>query len=203
MSAHSGSAVATHKHSSWSPPCSAVVGRSVRERGLVGSGFPREGLLGEVVQDSFVEGGEGVELGGGEQVDEMPADVVHVLGRCVLDGAASGGQKADHGAAAIGGVGFAGNQPSLLHAPDLVGEPALLPMHEGTQFLRGHAALGQSREDREDLVVGPRQPRVLEQVLIQVRVELVTRVHEGPPSAVFAGVEPVRFHRHAPILPSG
>ena len=49
-------------------------------------------FLGEVTQDSFVEGGEGVEFGGGEQVDEMPADVVHVLGRCVLNGPASGGQ---------------------------------------------------------------------------------------------------------------
>jgi hypothetical protein len=132
MSAHSGSAVATHKHSSWSLPCSAVVGRSVRERGLVGSGFLREGLLGEVVQDSFVEGGEGVELGGGEQVDEMPAHVVHVLGRCVLDGAASGGQKADYGAAAVGRVGFADNQAPFLHAPDLVGESAFFPLHEGT-----------------------------------------------------------------------
>jgi hypothetical protein len=72
----------------------------VRERGLVGDGFLRERFLGEVTQDSFVEGGEGVESGGGEQVDEMPADVVHVLGRCVLNGAASGGQKADPGAAA-------------------------------------------------------------------------------------------------------
>jgi hypothetical protein len=26
----------------------------------------------------------------------MPADVVHVLGRCVLNSAASSGQKADH-----------------------------------------------------------------------------------------------------------
>jgi hypothetical protein len=61
------------------------------------------------------------------------------LGRCVLDGAAAGGQKADHGAAAVGGVGFAADQPLLLHTPDLVGEPALLPLQEGTQFLRGHA----------------------------------------------------------------
>src|SRR5215831_8323552 len=79
-------------------------GRSVRERGLAGSGFLRERFFGEVMQDSFVEGGEGVEFGGGEQVGEMPADVVRVLGRCVLDGAASGGQQADHGAATVGGV---------------------------------------------------------------------------------------------------
>jgi hypothetical protein len=32
-----------------------------------------ERLLGEVAQDPFVECGEGVELGGGEQVDETPA----------------------------------------------------------------------------------------------------------------------------------
>jgi Glyoxalase-like domain len=101
----------------------------VRERGLVGSGFSGEGFLGEVTQDSFVEGGEGLEFGGGEQVDEMPADIMHVLGRCVLDGAASGGQKADHGAAAVGRVGFADDQPTLLHAPDLVGEPAKNSVH--------------------------------------------------------------------------
>src|ERR1700733_9306256 len=56
--------------------------------GLAGSGFSGEGFLGEVAQDSFVEGGEGVEFGGGEQVDEMLADVVHVLGGWVLGGAA-------------------------------------------------------------------------------------------------------------------
>jgi hypothetical protein len=73
-----------------------------------------------VTQDSFVEGGEGVELGWCEEVDEVPAHVIHVLGRCVLNGAAAGRQKADHRAAAVGRVRFAGDQPSLLHAPDLV-----------------------------------------------------------------------------------
>ncbi len=72
-----------------------------------GRGLLQGGLLGELAQDSSVEGGEGVEFGGGEQVDEMPANVLHVLLRCVLDGAAPGGQEADHGAAAVGGVGFA------------------------------------------------------------------------------------------------
>ena len=170
----------------------------MRERGLVGSGFFGEGFLGGVTQDSFVEGGEGVEFGGGEQVDEMPADVVHVLGRCVLDGAASGGQKADPGAAAVGGVGFADDQPSLGHAPDLVGEPALLPLHEGAQFLRGHMARGVLREHGQDLVVGLGQPGVLQQMLAQAQGELVVHVLEGPPGAVFAGVQPVRFRRYAP-----
>jgi hypothetical protein len=131
-----------------------------------------------------------VELGGGEQVDEMPADVVHVPGRCVLDGAASGGQEADHGAAGIGGVGLADDQPLLLHAPGLVGEPALLPLQQSAQFLRGHTARRVLREHREDLVVGLGQPGVLQQVPLQTHGELVVRVLEGPPGAVFAGVEP-------------
>ena len=38
----------------------------------------------------------------------------------------------NYGAAAISGVGFADNQAPFLHAPDLVGEPTLLPLHEGT-----------------------------------------------------------------------
>jgi hypothetical protein len=96
--------------------------RACRER-LLGEGF-----VGEFTQDSFAEGSEHVEFGGGEQVDEVSAHAVHVLWRCVLDGAASGGQEADHGAAGIGGVGFADDQPLLLHAPDLVGEPALFPL---------------------------------------------------------------------------
>ena len=91
--------------------CVVRSGRSVRQRWLAGSGFLSEGFLGEVMQDSFVEGGEGAELGGGEQVDEMPADVVHVLGRCVLDGAASGGQKADHGAQLWRNTDSADNEP--------------------------------------------------------------------------------------------
>ena len=156
-----------------------------------------------MTQDPFVEGGEGVEFGGGEQVDEVPADVVHVLRRCVLDGAASGGQQADHGAAAVGGVGLAGDQASFLHAPDLVGEPALLPLHEGAQFLRGHVAGGVPGEHGQDLVVGVGQSGVLEQVPPQAQVELVVHVHEGPPGAVFAGVEPLRFRRHGLMLLHG
>ena len=167
---------------------------------FAGNGFLGEGFLGEVMQDSFVEGGEGVELGGGEQVDEMPTDVAHVLGRCVLNGLAAGGQEADHGAAAVGGVGFADDQALFLHAPDLVGEPALLPLQEGTQFLRGHMARGMPREHCEDLVVGPGQSGVLEQLPTKAEGELVVHVQEGPPGAVFARVEPVRFRRHAPIL---
>jgi hypothetical protein len=37
------------------------------------------GFLVEVLQDALVEDGEHVEFGGGEQVDEMPPDAVHVL----------------------------------------------------------------------------------------------------------------------------
>ena len=58
-------------------------------------------FVGEVLQDSFVEGGEHVELGGGEQVDEEPAHVAHVLGRGGLNGAAPGRQQGDHGAAEV------------------------------------------------------------------------------------------------------
>ena len=42
--------------------------------------------------------------------------------------------------------------------PLLVGEPALLPVHEGTQFLRGQMPRGVLREHCQDLVVGLRQP---------------------------------------------
>ena len=47
----------------------------MRGRWFAGSGFWGEGFGGEVVQDSFVEGGEGVEFGGGEQAGEVAADV--------------------------------------------------------------------------------------------------------------------------------
>lgn len=56
-----------------------------------GADRPGEGFLGEVMQDSFIERGEGFEFRGREQVDEMPADVGHVLGRGFLYGAAPGG----------------------------------------------------------------------------------------------------------------
>jgi hypothetical protein len=49
-----------------------------------------------------------------------------LFGRRVLDGPASGGQEADHGAAGIGRVGFSADQPSLLYAPDLDG--GLIPV---------------------------------------------------------------------------
>jgi hypothetical protein len=118
---------------------------------------------------------------------------VHVLGGGVLDGAAPGGQQDDQGAAAVGGVGLSGDQSLPLQVPDLVGEPALLPLELGAQFARGHVVRGVLREHREELVVGLRQPGFLEQELVQAHGELVVRVHEGPPCAVFAGAEPVRF----------
>src|SRR6478736_6650464 len=49
-------------------------------------------VCGQVVQDSFVEGGEHVELSRGKQVDEVPADVLHVPGRRLLDGGAASRQ---------------------------------------------------------------------------------------------------------------
>ena len=60
----------------------------------------------EVTEDSVVEVGDRVELGRGEQVDEMSADVVHVLGCRVLDPATSGWKKADQDATGVGGVGL-------------------------------------------------------------------------------------------------
>jgi hypothetical protein len=67
---------------------------------------------------------------------KMPADVVHVLGRCDLDGAAPGRQETDDDAAGIGGIGFTADQPEVNRAPDLVGEPDLLPPQRDIQFLR-------------------------------------------------------------------
>ena len=52
-------------------------------------------IVGQVAQDSFVEGSEHVELGRGEQIDEVPADVLHVSGRRFLDGGAAGRQQTD------------------------------------------------------------------------------------------------------------
>jgi hypothetical protein len=63
-------------------PCT----QSTVEIGLLGERF-----FGEVTQDSLVEVGENLEFGGGEQIDEMAADVVDMLGRGVHDGATSGG----------------------------------------------------------------------------------------------------------------
>jgi hypothetical protein len=96
-------------------------------------------------------------------------------------------------AAGVGGVGLAGEQPSLLHAPDLVGEPALLPLHEGAQFLRGHLARGVFGEHGQDLVVGVGQPAVLEREPAQAQGELVVRA--GPGTAKNA-IRPVLITDH-------
>jgi hypothetical protein len=46
-----------------------------------------------------------------------------------------GGQEADHDAAGIGGVRFADDHPSPLHALELAGEPGLLPLQQSAHFL--------------------------------------------------------------------
>lgn len=92
-----------------------------------------------MAQHSFVQGGEHVELGRAEQVDEVPADVLHVPRRRLLNGGAAGRQQADQGAAGVVGVGLATDQPVVLHAPHLVGDTALLPAQRVAQLARGHA----------------------------------------------------------------
>ena len=115
-----------------------------------------------MLQDSFVEGGEQVELSWGEQIDEVPADVRDVPGCRLLDGGAAGRQQADQGAAGVGGVGLAADQPVLLHAPQLVGEAALLPAQCVAQLMGRHLVPVVIREQRQDLVVGPGQARFLQ-----------------------------------------
>src|SRR5262245_47833188 len=74
------------------------------------------------------------------------------------------------------------------------GDTALLPAQRVAQGAGGHAVLVVLREHRQDLVVGPGQARFL-QAPFQVHVELMMRVLEGPPGAVFTRVQPVRFHQ--------
>lgn len=107
------------------PTCQRAA--SVPERWLAVSGLLGKGFVVEAAQDPFVEGGDRFEFGGSEQVDEKPAYVAHVLRRGLLDGATPAGQQDDLGTTAIGGVGFAVDQPLRLQVPDLTGEPALLP----------------------------------------------------------------------------
>ena len=59
---------------------------------LVATGFPREGLLGEVSHDSFVQGREGFQFGGGEQFDKVLADALDMRGCRTLNGAAASGK---------------------------------------------------------------------------------------------------------------
>jgi hypothetical protein len=56
------------------------------------------------------------------------------------------------------------------------------------------------RKHRQNFLVRSGQSRILEQMPLHAQFELVVRVHEGPPGAVFIAVEPFRFRRHAPRL---
>jgi hypothetical protein len=83
---------------------------------------------------------------------------------------------------------------SMAARPHLVGETALLPAQCVAQGVGGHAVPVESREHRQDLVVGPGQARFLK-ASVQVDFDLLMRVHEGSPGAVFTRVQPVRFHQ--------
>lgn len=133
----------------------------------------------------------------------MSADVVHVVGCRVLDGAPSGGQKADQDAAGIFGVRFSDDQAQRLHSPKLMRESTLLPLQQPAQFLSGHTARRVLGEYGKDLIVGPGDSGVLKQVPVQAYRELMASVREGPPGPVFAGVEPLGFFRHSDMLSLG
>lgn len=151
----------------------------------------------EVLEDAVGDPAEGGEVVGAERVDDQAPDGGDVVGRGGLDGRAAGGGDDDEGAAAVLGALLPGDQATLGHPGDLVGQAALLPVDRPGQLLEPQAALGDVGEGDQDLEVGAGELAVRLQVADQGRAQLLVQADEAAPGVLLGRAEPVRLVAHA------
>src|SRR6478609_7681996 len=100
----------------------------------------------EVVDDAFGDLGQGDELVGAEQVDEMSTDGLDVKGRGFLENPHPLPGKRDDAPPAVVRVLLAGNEAALLHPGDVMRQPAARPEHLGREVTELPAVVDLLRE---------------------------------------------------------
>jgi hypothetical protein len=142
------------------------------------------------------------ELLGGEQVHEVPPYRLDMVRRDLAHRlAAQVGQDREQSAAVRLAV-LAPDQAGVLHAGDLVREPALGLQGGGGEIAHPHALVVRLREVDQDLVVVHGQPERLE-VLLQLMRQQPADVQVGAPGALLRVGQPAggRLGLHVWILP--
>src|SRR3954468_25060574 len=125
---------------------------------------------------------------GGEEEFAHASDVGGGRG---ADGGDTSLGEADEGCPEVIGAGVAANVASLLHASDVVGQAALLPLQLVTELTSPNGAVRCLGEDGEDLVVGDGHGGVDLQPLGEGGGELGVHPYHAAPGVVVLLVQPL------------
>jgi len=150
-------------------------------------------VCGQVALDSFVEGGEQVELSRGvSRSTKFRRTSSTCPGAAFSMAARPAGRRQTIVLRASLGLGSRLTSPSFCMRRNWWETRLFSPAQCAAQLAGGHPVPVVSREHCQDRVVGPGQARFL-QASVEMRDELIIRIHEGPPGAVLTRVEPVRL----------
>jgi hypothetical protein len=105
--------------------------------------------------------------------------------------------EGDDGATTVGGVVLARDESALLHAGDVVRQPALGPAHVSGEVAEALAMPGGLRQVGQHVVVGLGQPCLAGQVAVDLEIEQRAEPPVAAPGTIFLPVEPARLG-HAP-----
>ena len=123
-------------------PCCRLLTRSLSLQGF------------EALEHLVADGRERVELGRSELVNQGVADVGDVLRGCRGDQIAPVGGDLDDRTPLIGQAPRPGDQVTVLHPAQVLGQAALLPVQQSAELVRPQPAVGCFGEMGQDLVVG-------------------------------------------------
>jgi len=141
---------------------------------------------------------ERAHLLGGQQIDQVPADGRDVIRRGAPDRVQSLLGDDHERPARVGGAVGAADQSALLHAADVVGQPARRPLHVGGQFGQPAAQIGGLGQRGQHLVVRHGQPAVAVQLAGDLGVDEQHHAAVRAPRPLLLVGEPVG---HDAILP--
>jgi hypothetical protein len=141
-------------------------------------------------QDGLARVTERGELLVGEHIDEAPAYVRHVAGRCGLDGGTTF-RRQDHVRAAPVGVALLpAKQPSLGHPRELVRQAALLPRDLASDVPHSEPTSRRFGQADQDGVVGTGEAGVAGEVVVELAAKRGGQVLERPPRTLLVLRQP-------------
>jgi hypothetical protein len=105
----------------------------------------------------------------------------------------------DERPALVGGAILARDQAAALHAGDVVGQPALLPLQVLHELEHPQPPVGRLGQQHQDVVVGQRQPRRLLQIPVQPGVQPRAHLQQAPPGPLLVVGQPLRHVTRLPL----
>lgn len=156
--------------------------------GETGTGSFMSGLVG--IQNRRGDRGELLDLSGAQVGEQVAADGPHMMGRSVLDGRSTEWRQHDVGAPAIIGAFDTFDEAPLLHATDVVRQPAARPAGPRCQVAEPAPVVLGLGQGREYVVVGIGQSRVSVEVALYLTDGKQVDPAQPSPGRILGLVEP-------------